>query len=111
MTTFFRVPCASDGKLGAAPVRALERGEIELALLHQRLHDFGGVAFFRVGQHPARRGRTALPRHAEAILEPAARSWFATVCEPRPQFVDLLLGLAGRHERKGFCERKRSPPS
>src|SRR5207253_2305206 len=62
---------------------------------------------FRVGQHLAQRGRNDLPRHAEAILEPAARSWFATVCEPRPQFVDLLLGLAGRHERKGFGERKR----
>src|SRR2546423_8820856 len=107
MTPFLRVPCASDDKLGAAPVSALERGEIELAHLQQRLHDFRGVPLFRVGQHLAQRGRNDLPRHAEAILEPAARSWFATVCEPRPEFADLLLGLAGRHERKGFGERKR----
>src|SRR5207248_10911718 len=102
-----RRPSHTTSKPYSAPQRAMSGGTIELAHLQDRSHDFRGVPLLRLGQNLPQRGRNDLPRPAEAILEPPARSRFATVCEPRPQFVDLLLRLAGRHERKGFGKCKR----
>src|SRR5258708_4245 len=98
MLTFRRAGWTWEAKLGAAPVRLLERGEVELAHLEQRFHHFGRIAGFRVSHHPPQRGGNDLPRDAESILEPAARSVLSALGEPRPDLVDLFLALAGRHK-------------
>src|SRR6266566_3980265 len=107
MLTRRRAGWVCEAKLGAAPVRPLEGGEVELAHLQQGLHDFCRVSGFRVAHHlPQYRGDN-LPRHAEAILEPATRSVLSAFRQPCPQCIDLVLGLAGRDEREGLRERER----
>src|SRR5207247_4724284 len=89
MLTRRRAGWVCEAKLGAAPVRLLEVGEVELAHLQPGLQDFCRVSGFRVAHHlPQRRGDN-LPRHAEAILEPATRSVFSTFRQPCPQCIDL----------------------
>src|SRR5216683_817589 len=96
-----------EGKLGTAPIRLLQHGEVELAHLQQGFHDFCRVPRFRVSHHlPQSRGDD-LPRHAESVLQPAARSFLSPVGQARPDLVDLFLGFAGRDKREGFRERKR----
>src|SRR6202022_645164 len=106
MLTLRRAGCVCEVKLGAAPIGVFEGRDIELAHLQQGFHDFCRVPGLRVSHHlPQSRGDD-LPRHTESILEPAARSFLSALREPRPDLIELLLRLAGRHEREGFRERK-----
>ena len=61
MLTRRRAGWTCDAKLGAAPVRLLERGEIQLAHLQQGFHDFCGVSRFRVAHHLPEGRRDNLP--------------------------------------------------
>src|SRR2546422_11751005 len=91
-------------------VGRLERRDVELAHLEQRLHDLPGVPGFGVSHHLAERARNDLPRHAEAILEPATASLFTAIRrEPLPDVVELFLCVAGRDEREPFGEREARP--
>src|ERR1700716_2134200 len=91
--------------LGAAPIGPLERCDVELAHLQQRLHNFRGVPGFWVRHHRSERGRDDLPGDAEAILQPAPGSLFAaTGGEAHPDFIEFFLGLARYYERKRFRE-------
>src|SRR5712664_2849948 len=107
MLTRRRAGWTCDAKLGAAPVRLLERGEVELAHLQQGFHRFGRASGLRVAHHLPQGRRDHLPRHAKPILEPAARPFLSTLGKARPHLVDLLLGLAGRDKRERLRERER----
>src|ERR1700737_2725250 len=94
-------------KLNAAPVRLLERGDVELAHLQQCFHHLCRIPGFRVAHHLAQCGGYDLPGDTEPILEPAARSFLTSVSEARPDLIELSLGLAGRDQRERFAEHKR----
>src|SRR3989441_13267284 len=83
-----------------------EGRDVDLAHLEQRLHYLSRVPGSRVSHHLPERGRNDLPRHAEAILEPAARTFFPAVRKPLPGVVELFLRVAGRDERDPFGERE-----
>src|SRR5438552_22676 len=104
--TLWRAGWVCEVKLDATPIRLLEGRDVELSHLQQRLHHLCRVPALRVTHHPAQRGGHDLPRDAEPILEPAARSFLATVGEPCPDLIELILSLAGRDQRERFGERE-----
>src|SRR5215210_6909947 len=71
--------------------RPLQLRDVELLHPHHRVHRAVRLLAVGIGQQPRQRRRRDLPREAEAILEPAARSLFAAVGEGVPELVDLLL--------------------
>src|SRR5260370_41730679 len=109
MRTRRRTGGVCDAKLGATPVRLLQGGDVELAHLQQRFHHLCRAPRFRVAHHLAQRGGDDLPRDAEPILEPAARSFLATGAEPRPDLIELILRLPGRDVGARLREPKGLP--
>src|SRR4029079_13572762 len=78
--------------------------------LQRRLHGPGGAAGLGVGHHLAELRRHDLPRDAESILAPAARTFLAALGgEATPQVVNLLLRVADHGHRDTFAEIEGRP--
>src|SRR3981081_859191 len=107
MLTLRRAGCVCEAKLGATlPIRALQRGDVELAHLQQRFHHLSGVPGLRVAHHLAQGRGDALSGDTQQTLTPAARAFLAAIGEARPGLIELVLRLTGRDEREGLGERK-----
>ena len=85
-------------------VRPLQRCDVELPHLQKCLGDPRGLFGIGVHQHVGKDRRHDLPGHAIAVLQPAARALFATLGEPGPVVIDLVLRLAMHLERDGLVE-------
>src|SRR5262249_32061915 len=105
MNFIFVAPCAC---LSRAPECGLQPSEIELLHPHHRLHRAACLVSVVVREHGAGLLRTDLPRHAEAIDEPAALHLSAAVLGQRgPEPIQLRLRAHLHHEREALPERER----
>ena len=60
----------------------------------------------RIVQQLRHAGRYDLPRHAVLVLQPTTRPLLATLGQPCPVVVDLILVGAIDQQRDGFAERE-----
>ena len=72
-------------------------------------HDALRLLRVRIAQQLGQSGRDDLPRDAEPVLQPAARTFFAALGELAPVRVDLFLVLAAHLERDRLVERVVGP--
>src|SRR5262249_44708791 len=92
----------------ASPLRrALQPGDVELLHPEHRLHHARRLRLVGIAQELAQDARHDLPRHAEAIDEPAALDLLSALGERAPIPIDLLLRLAAHEERDALREGER----
>src|SRR5450759_5421805 len=97
---------ARSGRLsGLAIERPTQRGDVDLAHGQHGLHGSSGALRVGIAQHLAHLARDNLPRHAVAILQPAAPPSRSTGIGQRvPEAVDLRLVVAVDDERNRLGE-------
>src|SRR5438093_11121092 len=93
----------------SAFVGLLEPFDVDLLHLEHRGHDAFRFFGILVLQHLRQDRRNDLPRHAEAILEPAALHFLAARGQLLPEMVHFLLRLAVHHQRDRLGELEERP--
>jgi hypothetical protein len=91
------------------PEGLLQRVDVELLHLHDRLQDSLRPRGIWVAQHLGRDGWDDLPRHPVLILQPAAWSCFTALGKLLPHPVQFRLRLAVHDERHGLGEGELRP--
>src|SRR5262245_4171065 len=86
-------------------VSSLQFRDVDLFHLKHRVHDAFGLLGVLLVQHVNQDGWSDLPRHAEFVLEPAARGFLpASRDKIVPIIVHFFLGLTVHNKRNRFVE-------
>ena len=86
-------------------IRVFQRFDVDLLHLEHCVHHAFGFFRILVVQHVDQNRRNDLPRHAEFVLEPAARGFFAAIGgEFLPKIIHFVLRFAVHDERDRFVE-------